>query len=71
MLEKRRENNKIIALAGNKLNIIENLISQALIDFDISHEEFSKIIYEKNNYEQIIDNTRSVKSINDLNREND
>ena len=71
MLEKRRENNKIIALAGNKLNIIENLISQALIDFDISHEEFSKIIYEKNNYEQIIDNTRSVKSINDLNKEND
>ena len=71
MLEKRRENNKIIDLAGNKLNIIENLISQALIDFDISHEEFSKIIYEKNNYEQIIDNTRSVKSINDLNKEND
>ena len=49
--------------------MIENLISQALIDFDISHEEFSKIIYEKNNYEQIIDNIRSVKSINDLNKD--
>ena len=39
-----------------------------LTDFDISHEEFSKIIYEKNNYEQITDNIKSVKSINDLNK---
>ena len=70
-LAKRRKNNKIIALARSKLNIIKNLISQALIDFEITHEEFSKIIYEKNNYEQIIDNIRSVKSINDLNKEND
>ena len=46
-------------------------MSQALIDFEITHEEFSKIINEKNNYEQIIDNTRSAKSINDLNKEND
>ena len=69
--EKRRKNNKIIALARSKLNIIETLISQALIDSDISHEEFSKIIYENNNYEQIRDNIRSVKSINDLNKEND
>ena len=69
--EKKKKYNKKIALARSKLNIIENLISQALIDFDISQEEFSKIIYEKNNYEQIIDNIRSVKSINDLNKEND
>ena len=62
---------KIIALARSKLNIIENLISQALIDFEITHEEFSKITYEKNNYEQIIDNIKSVKSINDLKKEND
>ena len=45
--KKKKKNNKIIALARSKLNIIENLISQALIDFEISHEEFSKIIYEK------------------------
>ena len=66
-----KKHNKIIALARSKLNIIENLISQALIDFEITHEEFSKIIYEKNNYEQIIDNIRSVKCINDLNKEKD
>ena len=69
--KKKKKHNKIIALARSKLNIIENLISQALIDFEITHEEFSKIIYENNNYEQIIDNIRSVKSINDLNKEDD
>ena len=68
--KKKKKHNKIIALARSKLNIIENLISQALIDFEITHEEFSKIIYEKNNYEQIIDNIRNIKSINDLNNLN-
>ena len=67
----RKKKKKQIALARTKLNIIENLISQALIDFEITHEEFSKIIHEKNNHEQIIDNIRNVKSINDLNKEND
>ena len=66
--KKKKKHNKIIALARSKLNIIETLISQALTDFDISHEEFSKIIYEKNNYEQIRDNIKSAKSINDLNK---
>ena len=47
--KKKKKHNKIVALARSKLNIIETLISQALTDFDISHEEFSKIIYEKNN----------------------
>ena len=65
---KKKKHNKIMALTRSKLNIIENFISQALIDFEITHEEFSKIIYEKNNYEQIIDNIKSVKSINDLNK---
>ena len=69
--KKKKKYNKIIALARSKINIIETLISRALTDFDISHEESSKIIYEKNNYEQIRGNIRSVKSINDLNKEND
>ena len=69
--KKKNKHNKIIALARNRLNIIETLISKALTDFDISNEEFSKIIYDKNNYEQMKDNIRSAKSINDLNKEND
>ena len=69
--KKKKKHNKIIAPARNKLNIIETFIYKTLIDFDISHKEFSKIIYEKNNYEQIKGNIRSAKSINDLNKEND
>ena len=34
-------------LAKSKLNIIETLISQALIDLKISHEEFKTIVNEK------------------------
>ena len=49
-----------MALARSKLNIIETLISQALVNFEINHEEFSKTIYEKNNYEKIRDHIRSV-----------
>ena len=37
--KKKKKHNKIIALAKNKLDIIEPLLSQALIDFDISHDE--------------------------------
>ena len=69
--KKKKKHKKIISLAKSKLNIIETLISRTLTDFDISHEEFSKIIYENNSYEQISNNIRSIKSINDLNKEND
>ena len=37
-------------LAKSKLNSIETLISQALIDMDICHEEFVTILKEKNKY---------------------
>ena len=36
-------------LAKVKLNTIENLISQALIDMDINHKEFVTILKEKVN----------------------
>ena len=68
--KKKKKHNKIIALARSKLSTIENLIAQALTNFEITHEELSKIIYEKNNYEQVIDNIKSVKSVDNLNKEN-
>ena len=40
---KTKNHNKILMLAKSKLNSIETLISQALIDMEISHEEY--IIY--------------------------
>ena len=46
-------------LAKSKLNSIETLISQALIDMEISHEEFITILMEKDKYEQMKDNLRS------------
>ena len=46
-------------LAKSKLNSIEPLVSQALIDMKISHEEFITILKEKDNYEKMKDNLRS------------
>ena len=46
-------------LAKSKLNSIETLISQALIDMEISHEEFITILDEKDKYEKTKDNLRS------------
>ena len=45
--------------AKSKLSSIETLISQALIDMDISHEEFATILNEKDKYEKMKDNLRS------------
>ena len=38
---------------------IETLISQALIDLEISHEEFITILKEKGKYKMIKDNLRN------------
>ena len=46
-------------LTKSKLNSIETLISQALIDMDISHEEFITILKEKYKYEKMKDDLRS------------
>ena len=46
-------------LAKSKLNSIETLISQALIDMEISHEEFITILNEKDKYEWMKDILRS------------
>ena len=46
-------------LPKSKLNSTETLISQALIDRDISHEEFVTILKEKEKYEKKKDNLRS------------
>ena len=45
-------------LAKSKLNCIETLISQALIDMDISHEEFVTILKEKDKYEKMKENLK-------------
>ena len=46
-------------LVKSKPNSIETLISQVLIALDISHEEFIKILKEKDKYERMKENLRS------------
>ena len=46
-------------LAKTKLNSSETLVSQSLIDIEISHEEYIAILKEKNKYEKMKGNLRS------------
>ena len=46
---KNKKHDKIIMLAKSKLNSIETLVSQALIDTEISNEKFITIMKEKQN----------------------
>ena len=56
---KKKKHDKILTLTKSKLNSIETLISQALIDVDISHEKFIRILKEKYKYEKMKENLRS------------
>ena len=47
-------------LAKSKANSIETLIFQALIDLDISHEEFIRILKENDKSEKMKENLRST-----------
>ena len=42
--KKKEKHNKTVMLAKSKLNSIEILMSKALIDLDISHQEFRTIV---------------------------
>ena len=56
---KKKKHDKILMLAKSKLNSIETLISQALIDMEISHEEYITILKEKDKYEKMKGNLKS------------
>ena len=57
---KKKKHDKILMLAKSKLDSIETLVSQALIDTDINHEKFNAIIREKQKYERMKENLRKV-----------
>ena len=52
-INKKKKHDQLLMLAKNKFNSIETLVSQALGDLDISHEEFIKILKEKDKYERM------------------
>ena len=58
--KRKKKHNKIIALVKSKLNMIDTLLSSALNDSKISHEEFTNIITEKNIYENIKENIKEL-----------
>ena len=58
--KRKKKHNKIIALAKNKLNTIDTLLSSVLNDSEISQEEFSNIITEANISENIKENIKEL-----------
>ena len=64
--KRRKKHNKIIALAKSKLSDVETLLSSALNDSKISHEEFTSLITEKNIYEDIKENIKNTIELPEL-----
>ena len=58
--KRKKKHNKIIAFAKSKLNTIDTLLSSALNDSKISHEEFTNMTSEKNIYENIKENIKEL-----------
>ena len=57
---KKKKHDKILMLAKSKLDSIETLVSQALIDIEISHEELNMILKEEEKCEKMKENVRNV-----------
>ena len=57
---KKKKHDKILTLVKSKLNSIETIISQALIDMKISHEEFVTVLNERDKYEKMKENLKNV-----------
>ena len=59
---KKKKHNKIVMLARSKLNSIESKISEALINVEISHEDFMTIINEEKKYRELKESMRMMNS---------
>ena len=62
---KRKKHNKIVMLARNKLNSIESKVSDALINNQISNEDFITIINEERNYRELKGSISMIKGQED------
>ena len=59
---KKKKYNKIDMLARSKLNSIESKISEALINNEISHEDFMTILNEEKKYRELKESIRMMNS---------
>ena len=62
---KKKKHDKIVMLARSKLNIIESKIFGALVNNQISHEDFITIINEERNYRELKESIRMMKGQED------
>ena len=67
---KKKKHDKILILAKSKLNSIETLVSQALIDMEIRHEEFITVLNEKDKSEKMKENVRNINEKSEEKTEN-
>ena len=58
----KKKHNKTVMLARSKLNSIESKMSKALMDNEISHEDFETIINEEKKYQELKESIRMVNS---------
>ena len=59
---KKKKHNKVVMLARSKLNSIESKISEALINNEISHEDFMTIVNEEKKYREFKESIRMMNS---------
>ena len=59
---KKQKDNKIVMLARIKLNSIESKMSEALINNEISHEDFMTILNEEKKYRELKESIRMTNS---------
>ena len=64
--KKKKKHSNIIILAKSKLNSIETLMSQTLIDLEISPEEFKTTVNEKEKYDQMKESIGNKKDKEDF-----
>ena len=62
MGKKNNNHSKIDLLVRSKLNSIEKILSKALIDHDITYDEFLPVIDEEQNYLRLIESTATKDS---------
>ena len=59
---KKKKHNKIFILTRSKLNTVKSKISEALINSEISHEDFITIINEEKSYHELKESIRMMKT---------
>ena len=63
---KKKKHNKIVMLTRSKLNSIESKISEALINNEISHEDFMTILNKEKKYRELKESIKMMNSQGDV-----